>query len=53
MITFLYCYGIMCIVSAIMFAFAIKNAEYHPDKEDDESDEFIKQFEEYKKRQEN
>lgn len=51
MITFLYCYGIMCIVSAIMFAFAIKNAEYHPDNEDEDT-EFIKQFEEYKKRQE-
>jgi hypothetical protein len=52
MITLLYAYGIMCLISAIMFAFAIKNAEYHPDEKGEEDAEFIKQIEEYKKRQE-
>jgi hypothetical protein len=42
----------MCLISAIIFAFAVKNAEYHPDKEGEEDTEFIRQIEEYKKRQE-
>jgi hypothetical protein len=42
----------MCLISAIMFAFAIKNAEFHPDSEDEEDAEFSRQVDEYKKRQE-
>lgn len=52
MITFLYIYGIMCIVSAIMFAFAIKNAECYPENLEDEEYKKTKElFDEHKKNQ--
>ncbi len=50
--TFLYIYGFVCIVSIIIFLFAIRNAEPYPEELEKEEDaEFIKQIEEYKKRQ--
>lgn len=48
MMTLLYAYGIMCLISAIMFAFAVRNAEDFTD-ENLEDAEFIEQIEEYKK----
>jgi hypothetical protein len=40
----------MCLVSVIIFAFAIKNAEYHPDKKEKKDTEFINKINKYKKR---
>ena len=42
----------MCLISVVIFAFSIKNAEYHPDNEKEVDIDFINQTEEYKKRQE-
>lgn len=52
MTIFLYIYGFMCLISVAIFAFAVKNAEYHPDKEVEGDIDFINQIEENKKRQE-
>jgi hypothetical protein len=43
----------MCLISAIIFAFAIKNAEKYPEDLEEEENRKIKElFDEYKKRQE-